>query len=264
MIPESPTDQSRYWLVNRYTTGWICGLHCDLNGFRSCISKVLDRLDNRRIKRRFLFITFLREPVARFLSEFEHVRRGATWKASRLTCRQKPIDLPNCYNGSDWKHVRLDRFMTCPTNLAINRMTLMLADLSLIDCRLPTINSSSDARIVLESAKRNLQDLAFFGLLDQQLTSQSMFEFTFNIRFRYSFLQLNRTHSTVAQQQLSFDTIDRIRKLNYLDVQLYEFAEQLLSTRLKLRALSHLPSVTSNMATTAQSRSISRKAFDVN
>lgn len=33
---------------------------------------------------RYYYITFLREPVARYISEFRHVQRGATWRASRL------------------------------------------------------------------------------------------------------------------------------------------------------------------------------------
>lgn len=39
---------------------------------------------------RYFYITFLRDPVHRYLSEFRHVRRGATWKTARLLCQGRP------------------------------------------------------------------------------------------------------------------------------------------------------------------------------
>ena len=35
---------------------------------------------------RYFYLTMIREPLHRFLSEFRHVQRGATWKASRHSC----------------------------------------------------------------------------------------------------------------------------------------------------------------------------------
>lgn len=54
--------------------------------------------------RRYLYITILREPTARYISEWMHVQRGATWMASQLRCKGHAASLdevPLCYSG-DW------------------------------------------------------------------------------------------------------------------------------------------------------------------
>ena len=54
---------------------------------------------------RYLYITMLRDPVARYLSEWMHVARGATWIASHLRCNGHVASLdevPLCYEG-DYK-----------------------------------------------------------------------------------------------------------------------------------------------------------------
>lgn len=84
---------------------------------------------------RYFYITLLREPISRYLSEFRHVQRGATWRNSRHWCgghAATPQELPRCYKGASWEGVTLDEFAACPHNLAANRyITLLLTDLAL-------------------------------------------------------------------------------------------------------------------------------------
>lgn len=71
----------------------------------------------------------------RYLSEFRHVQRGATWKGSRHFCKGKAAtdeEIPSCYEGDNWEGVQLDEFVDCDSNLAGNRQTRMLADLELV------------------------------------------------------------------------------------------------------------------------------------
>lgn len=50
------------------------------------------------IHSRYFFITVLRDPIHRYLSEFRHVQRGATWKSARHWCGgQEFTSLPHCY-----------------------------------------------------------------------------------------------------------------------------------------------------------------------
>lgn len=73
--------------------------------------------------------------LCRYLSEFRHVQRGATWKGSRHFCKGRPAtmdEIPPCYEGDNWEGVELDQFINCDSNLAANRQTRMLADLELI------------------------------------------------------------------------------------------------------------------------------------
>lgn len=187
---------------------------------------------------RYFYITLLREPIARFLSEFRHVQRGATWKTSRHLCEGRPPtpeELPPCFSGEDWKDVPLSEFTTCHSNLAINRQTRMLADLTLVGCYNSSAMPSHERdMLMLASAKENLRKMAFFGLCEYQKMSQYLFESTFHLHFLQPFHQLNETHGSLARTAISESDIRQIRELNHLDVQLYEFATRLLKHRFEL------------------------------
>uniref|UniRef100_A0A8C3A665 Heparan-sulfate 6-O-sulfotransferase n=1 Tax=Cyclopterus lumpus TaxID=8103 RepID=A0A8C3A665_CYCLU len=146
------------WLFSRFSTGWSCGLHADWTELTSCVPVVMNKRDKKsrwRILmlfpakrsshnscsqkgptpsshvsrflspcRNFYYITMLRDPVSRFLSEWKHVQRGATWKTALHMCDGRPPtqdELPACYSGEDWTGVPLADFMSCPSNLANNR-----------------------------------------------------------------------------------------------------------------------------------------------
>lgn len=223
------------WLFSRYSTGWKCGLHADWTELTSCVDQELDKNEGETAKRRYFYITLLREPISRYMSEYRHVRRGATWKGSRHWClgRQATTgELPPCYKGKDWLHVTLDEFAACDSNLAANRQTRMLADLALVNCYNKTSMPHHERdRIMLASAKRNLAAMAYFGLTEFQKMSQYIFEETFNLRFAIPFEQHNTTISVAAVSNLRPDQRKHIEQLNALDVELYTFAKNLLFQR---------------------------------
>ena len=89
---------------------------------------------------------------------------------------------------------------------------------------------------MLNSAKANLANMAYFGLTEEQEISQYLFEETFNLRFKTDFDQLNRsdTHSGHSLDKLDDAVIEKIRNLNHLDLELYKFATILLKERFDL------------------------------
>ncbi|KAK6293168.1 hypothetical protein J4Q44_G00366690 [Coregonus suidteri] len=182
---------------------------------------------------KFYYITLLRDPVSRYLSEWRHVQRGATWKTSLHMCDGRtptPEELPPCYEGTDWSGCTLQQFMDCPYNLANNRQVRMLADLSLVGCyNLSTVPDKRRSQLLLESAKKNLRDMAFFGLTEYQRKTQFLFERTFRLRFIRPFVQYNSTRA--AGVDLDNDTVARIEELNDLDMQLYDYARDLFQQR---------------------------------
>lgn len=202
-----------------------------------CVDSALDESEKQRTKRRYFYITLLREPVARFLSEYRHVQRGATWKTSRHLCGGRPPtkeELPSCYSGPDWRHVTIEEFISCPHNLAVNRQTRMLADLTLVGCYNASFMSARERDVILlASAKENLRRMAFFGLCEYQKMSQYLFETSFHLNFLQPFVQLNETHSTFTAHKMSSDLLDKIKSLNRLDIELYEFSKQLLFERFR-------------------------------
>uniref|UniRef100_G3NJN8 Heparan-sulfate 6-O-sulfotransferase n=1 Tax=Gasterosteus aculeatus TaxID=69293 RepID=G3NJN8_GASAC len=223
------------WLFSRFSTGWSCGLHADWTELTNCVPDIMDkkRAQRNNSRRNFYYITMLRDPVSRYLSEWKHVQRGATWKTALHMCDgRSPTqdELPTCYSGDDWSGVTLTDFMNCPSNLANNRQVRMLADLSLVGCyNLSSINDSQRNHILLSSAMSNLKNMAFYGLTEFQRKTQYLFERTFSLRFIAAFTQINSTRA--ANVDLSEPVRRRIEELNYLDVQLYEYAKDLFLQR---------------------------------
>ncbi|XP_053240564.1 heparan-sulfate 6-O-sulfotransferase 3 [Podarcis raffonei] len=229
-------DKGDTWLFSRFSTGWSCGLHADWTELTSCVPAAMERRGGcpaNRTRRNFYYITMLRDPVSRYLSEWKHVQRGATWKTSLHMCDGRsptPEELPMCYLGDDWSGVSLQEFMNCGHNLANSRQVRMLADLSLVGCyNLTFMNESERNTILLQSAKNNLKNMAFFGLTEFQRKTQYLFERTFNLEFISPFTQYNITRA--SNVDISESVRKRIEELNFLDMQLYEYAKDLFLQR---------------------------------
>ncbi|XP_047432437.1 heparan-sulfate 6-O-sulfotransferase 3-B-like [Mugil cephalus] len=224
------------WLFSRFSTGWSCGLHADWTELTSCVPGVMNKRDKKsapKSKRNFYYITMLRDPVSRYLSEWKHVQRGATWKTALHMCDGRPPtedELPACYSGEDWTGVPLADFMNCPSNLANNRQVRMLADLSLVGCyNMSSMSELERGQVLLASAKANLRNMAFYGLTEFQRKTQYLFERTFGLRFIRAFTQINSTRA--ASVGISEKVRWRIEGLNALDVELYEYAKELFLRR---------------------------------
>ena len=67
-------------------------------------------------------------------------------KTSTLHCgTQDHMKLTTkCFEGDNWSNVSLEQFLECDQNLAFNRQTRMLADLSLIGCYSNIFNLTSN------------------------------------------------------------------------------------------------------------------------
>lgn len=145
----------------------------------------------------------------------------------------RQTEIPSCYAGDDWEGVTLNQFLDCDSNMAANRQTRMLADLHLVNCYSlrPGMSAQQRDQIMLASAKTNLRQMAFFGLTEEQEQSQYMFEEVFNLRFVTSFEVHNKTHTDSTMRSIRPEQLKRVRERNSLDIQLYEYAKQLLAER---------------------------------
>lgn len=246
------------WLFSRYSTGWKCGLHADWTELTGCVDSELNKIEGN-VKRRYFYVTIIRDPVARYLSEFKHVQRGATWKGARHWCAGAQANIPQCYSGPNWDGVTLDQFIACPHNLASNRQTRMLADLSLIGCYNSSMSSAERDRIMLLSAKHNLQFMPFFMLTEYQKVGQYSFEETFGMRFAVAFEQHNTTLSASTLSTLTPKQLESIRRLNKLDLELYAYAKKIAFQRFRqlsdrdphfIRRFQHLGELPSRQSVT--------------
>jgi heparan sulfate 6-O-sulfotransferase HS6ST1 len=102
-------NRNENWLFSRYSTGWKCGLHADWTELTGCVDSELNKIEGDNVKRRYFYITIIRHPVARYLSEFRHVQRGATWRGARHWCGGTQTNIPQCYSGPNWKGVTLEQ-----------------------------------------------------------------------------------------------------------------------------------------------------------
>ncbi|KRY11431.1 Heparan-sulfate 6-O-sulfotransferase 3 [Trichinella patagoniensis] len=231
-----PNSYKSPWLFSRFSTGWNCGLHSDWTELvaSGCVDEYFDNREHRHVARRYFITTFLREPVSRFISEFHHVRRGATWLASRHLCNgRSPTaeELPPCFERSQhgWKDVTLDAFLACSSNLAFNRQTRMLADLRLVHCyNRSAMDMDRRDAIMLLSAKRNLLKMAFFGLQDEMRRSQYLFERTFGLHFTKPMVDLKSRTDSI---QLTDEQRRQVEAVNRLDLDLYRFAKRVFNER---------------------------------
>ena len=182
----SGSDES--WFVSRYSSRWPCGIHAGWTQLQPCVPRVLDEKEGKHLRRTFFYITILRDPVARFLSEHHHRRIGASWSGEPAMCDGRKTNDDKVSNmapcGQDWMSISLGNFTECERNPAKNRQTRMLADLTLADCdNIAGMASHEREKIMLESAKENLNSMVFFGLTEHQGENKVLFEKTFGLRF---------------------------------------------------------------------------------
>ncbi len=226
-----------FWNLNEH---FNCDIHAGIGELRHCIRSDL------RVNGKLHLITMLRNPVERYISEFKHVQRGATWFKSVRYCKELPLYSQNCYVGHlDWRHATWEDFITCDNNQANNRQVRMLADYHEIGCEslkclLKNSNCTEkmknfDDKKILENAKKNLRSLSFFGLTEYQALSQYLFEKTFENKLRFS-KNLKLDNQILSSKLLETNEFKNNKNViiekNNLDMALYEYAEKIFFERI--------------------------------
>jgi len=240
--PRDPNKvvKGEQWLVSEKTMTWICGPHPSYTEYRSCLQT--HKLNSFNIRRNVRYAVLLRHPVLRYVSEYLHVQRNATW-ASRHLCKGAYVpfkDMPPCYPGFysrvPWPKLTLSKFLSCESNWANNRQTLMLADLEAVDCfNKHSFSKREREQRLLETAKKNLESFAFFGITEYMSESSRMFEKLFSVRFPVlpSTRNLTDLHSSPMLPNLWKNPafMSAIQEVNSLDMALYEHALKIFEQR---------------------------------
>jgi hypothetical protein len=245
LCPRDRSDpEGEQWLMSEKNLGWICQLHTSYSEFKVCIPKL--KGDSRiNTDSHFFYTTILRHPVLRYMSEYLHVRRNATW-AKRRICGGKRVntvsEMPPCYPGfygrKPWVNVTIEKFMACSSNWGNNRQTRMLSDLESLGCYGNKLHPPEEkARLMLQSAKDNLRNFAFFGLTEYQEETRLLFEKLFGIKLKLETQQrsMSALHSAPILQDLwnNSELYNKIAEVNRLDMELYEYALELFTERVK-------------------------------
>lgn len=258
-------QDGRPWLFSRYTVGWPCGVHASLDRLQLCVPNQLNVSQQR-----LLYVTFLRHPVERVISEFLHHPEGwsrwndgyrgksritsipsdfycnGTLRAQDLSCdnqtsntltRRNVLDSLAHDNLSDIlqhgqssSNMSLWDYLACPSRYPHNRQTRMLA-LSMPCHQDEDKPRGVYERLMLTSAMKTLKTIPFFGLSHRRWESERLFEWTFGVRFR-------NVEDTRESKALRLDTMisDRSRILieaaEYLDMELWKCASYIFDRRL--------------------------------
>jgi len=259
VVPFGTTKSSDndLWIFSRFSIGWICGLHADYTELKNCLNPAFERLIGKEKTKKLnkYWITNLRSPLERYISEWQHIfRSSSTWeKNSKFNCGNVEFS-KNCFQNKcfkdSWANVSLNEFNNCAYNLASNRQTRMLADLELEDIgcykSIFPINLMSSKyheamQNTLNSAKYNLENkISYFMLLKHQRLSQYLFEKIFGVKFTKNLLPKENTvasgfnHKQNKSDKLTEKEISEITNLNLYDIELYNFAEKLFFKRLQI------------------------------
>lgn len=241
--PRDPANpDGEQWLIAAKTVRWVCGLHATYNEYKHC----LPTLNNPKINphRHLHYTILLRHPIMRYLSEYLHMQRNATWAAAKHLCNGKlatMAEMPPCYPGyylgKPWVNMTLSEFVSCDSNWANNRQTMMLADLESVHCfNRSAMSSDEREKRLLETAKKNLRSFSFLGMTEYMVATCQLFEKTFRMTFAalpepYNSLSEFRSGPLLVNLQNNAKLYNAILQTNHLDVQLYEFALGLFTER---------------------------------
>lgn len=188
---------------------------------------------------RYFYFTQLRDPLGRYMSEYFHQSFIAGhWQDALLGCGNglaEWADIRPCFLTESWRGVTLDDFMNCKYNLATNRMTRMLADLTLSDCYVDYSNRHTmrkRAYLWLDSAKNNLQKMEYFGIMENKEWSDSLFSAVFQMGFKN--VRRRAVRSQSSELRMTEAQFLKMVKLVELDIHLYLFAKDLFERRVRI------------------------------
>ena len=110
-----------------------CGDHPSWTRWTTCLPNVLkSRISKENFKNtRYFYITYLRDPFDRYLSDINQIKRRANrlWIERKYECKNKTFVRYKsaCHEGPAWTNFTFSNFLACPYmyNLAFNRETRM-------------------------------------------------------------------------------------------------------------------------------------------
>ncbi|EGV20020.1 sulfotransferase family protein [Thiocapsa marina] len=170
-------------------------------------------------------VTFLRDPVARTISNYRSWHDPRNFNGSdphsRVASHELQVAMAFAQGAS------LDEFVS--TKNAYVRA----AALGDVQTKMLSTFDGSDMTGHLESAKRNIEAMPFFGLTERFSASIDLFRGIFLDAPEYAVAPQAENRSSVAIEQPSEDLIARIRTQVPCDTELYRFACGLFETRLQ-------------------------------
>jgi hypothetical protein len=237
------------WFLGRQTYGWAvhwkCNVHSDFAKFKYCTDYI--KKENKFLQR-IHFITLIREPIQRYVSEWKHVaketREGIKLTFNSINVCNNEISMFDCIPNLNKKNLSLEDFIACKNNMAANRQTRLLAFYNETNKKSCGIFREENKLKLLENAKNVLfKKMSFFGLTEYDNLSRKLFEKTFKNSFKFEGVKKKSKLKTVKYiQSIEKDLLEEIKRLNDLDLELYKYAKRIFFERLDFYNISFINS----------------------
>ena len=177
-----------------------------------------------------LFMTFLRDPIERSISQYYQ---------SLGTRGGHPFLLPNPapkHEQLQDQNMSIDEYME-DANLnrnILNLQTTMLGwqtEFPIKNLRELMRPMDRSGQVSVNLAKKRLDSMAFVGITERMRESINLFTYTFRLAPVLSVPALNTTSSRLRKTELAPQQLNKLRQLNRLDLDFYEYAQMLFDFR---------------------------------
>jgi len=195
---------------------------------------------NQVFHRKPIYLTMLRDPVERTISQFEHIRRdklGNNWVSENFLSHDELLsDLFKDEN----KRKRLGNSQTRYIGLDCNvfDFTKDMDEKTLnhfrFDGNLHKFQNNISDEEILENAKNRILDYEFFGITEKFEESMFLLHYTFGWKPIKNMWKLNVSAPRPHKQDLSKETKEQIETWNELDRKLYDFAVKHFEERISI------------------------------
>lgn len=187
---------------------------------------------HRILPQKPIYITMLRDPTDRTVSDYEQSKRTANFEEIILpnTEIDEVIHSKNRirFTNNQIHSLTLDREISDLTSLLTKQHGLFYLTVFALEMRSP--NDPNDEEL-LQLAKKKILEFAFVGLSEKFEESLDLLCYTFGWRPIRNIINQNVADKKVQKKDLSKETIEGIQDCVKLDTQLYNYATQLFEER---------------------------------
>lgn len=175
-----------------------------------------DVYGKRLPKQPSFILTFLRDPVAHYISTFFHLKIDPTFTYTTRLCKQQALAKEI---HSFVEHCSIEEFFAYEhAHLFDNFQTRYLVK------GLSSDYAGQSDEALLPIAERMLVNLPFFGITEQMNESLQLLKGTMRTRKKLRIVQANRSRNKPKDYALSDEALAEIRRRTAVDHRLYQFA----------------------------------------
>jgi len=189
------------------------------------------------IPREPIFLTVLRDPIERTISQIEHIRRdprGNNWVKKNFLSPNETFDqiLGNdkknrVFRNTQTRYIGLD----CDVIKLTRSQTSKSLDDFRFDENLPLFENEISGEKMLENAMKRLEKFEFVGISEKFEESMFLLYYTFGWMPINRSWKLNVSSAKTSKKDLSQKTIDILNDLNKLDTSLYVHGKKIFEKR---------------------------------